>query len=254
MKSDVLSDMEIRALSEQIQLPGIGLAGQEKIKKARVLVIGAGGKGASALQGLVVSGVGVIGISDNYMVEDNALPRQSLYGEKDLGKQKAIISKQRLAEPGRHTTFELHNICLSEANILQIVAPYDIILDTTDNFPAHYLINDAAVLSGKPLVFGSVIHNAGLVSVFNHAGGPSFRCLYPRVPGKDGSFTDEGIPSVGMPYRITGDIMACETLKIILGFPSVLSGKLMRFSISDYGIQYSPIRRNEANFRIKGFA
>ncbi len=253
MKSEVLSDMEIRILSQQIQLSGLGLAGQEKIKKSRVLVIGAGGKGASALQNLVASGIGHIGISDNYLVEDGSISRQSLYGEKDLGKQKAIISKQRLTEPGRTTSIELHNICLSETNILEIVAHYDIILDATDNFPAHYLINDAAIISGKPLVFGSVIHNTGMVSVFNHAGGPSFRCLYPQIPRNDSTLTDDGIPSIGLLYRITGDIMACETLKVILGFPAVLSGTLLRFTIAGYSISYSPIIRNDANFRIKDF-
>jgi adenylyltransferase/sulfurtransferase len=253
MKSDDLSDKEIRILSRQIQLPGIGLAGQEKIKKARVLVIGAGGKGTSALQNLVTSGVGSIGICDNYLVDEASFPRQTLYGERDLGKQKAIISMQRLSETGRMTAFELHNICLSETNILNIFAPYDIVLDATDNFPAHYLINDAAVITGKPLVFGSVVHNTSLVTVFNFPGGPSFRCLYPHIPRNNGTFTSEGIPAIGLLYRITGDIMASETLKIILGFPSNLSGRLLLFNIDTYGCKFKPVRRNDANFTIKTF-
>jgi len=253
MKSEVLSDKETRILARQIQLPGIGLAGQEKIKKARILVIGAGGKGSSALQNLVASGVGYIGICDNYLVDEASFPRQTLYGEKDLGKQKAIISKQRLSEPGRMTVFELHNICLSETNILNIVTPYDIILDATDNFPAHYLINDAAIITGKPVVFGSVVHNTSLVTVFNYPGGPSFRCLYPHITRNDGAFTSEGIPAIGFLYRITGDLMACECLNIILGFPSVLSGRLLHFNIDNYACTFRPIRRNDANFTIKAF-
>jgi adenylyltransferase/sulfurtransferase len=253
MKSEVLSDKEIRIMARQMQLPGIGLAGQEKIKKARILVIGAGGKGTSALQNLAASGVGYIGICDNYPFDEVTFPRQTLYGEKDLGKQKAIISKQRLSDPGRMTTFGLHNICLSETNILNIVAPYDIILDATDNFPAHYLINDAAIITGKPFVFGSVVHNTSLVTVFNYRGGPSFRCLYPHVPGNNGAFTSEGIPAIGFLYRITGDLMACECLKLILEFPSTLSGRLLHFNIDTYDCTFRPIGRNDANFTIKTF-
>jgi|WetSurMetagenome_2_1015567.scaffolds.fasta_scaffold279392_2 sulfur-carrier protein adenylyltransferase/sulfurtransferase len=253
MKSEVLSDKEIRIMSCQIKLPGVGLAGQEKIKKTSVLVIGAGGKGTSALQNLVTAGIGYIGISDNYLVDEASLPRQNLYGEKDLGKQKAIISRQRLLEPGRTTTFSLHNICLSETNILNIITPYDIILDATDNFPAHYLINDAAIITGKPFVFGSVVHNTGLVSVFNYSGGPSFRCLYPQVPRNNGFFNDDGIPALGLLYNITGNLMAAETLKIILGHPSPLCGSLLRFKMDSYTCSFDPITRNEENFAIKGF-
>jgi len=254
MKSDLLSDREIRILTRQIQLPDVGLTGQEKMKKARVLVIGAGGKGSTALQNLVSAGIGTIGISDNYPVEEDALPQQSLYGEKDLGKQKAIISKQRLSEIGGISGFTLHNICLSEINILDIVREYDLIIDATDNFPAHYLINDAAILAKKPFVFGSVVHNTGLVSVFNLPGGPSLRCLYPHVPVKKENFTDKGIPALGLLYHITGTIMACETLKIILGLQTELNGSLLQFHLDNYSCSYRPISRNEANFKIKGFS
>jgi molybdopterin/thiamine biosynthesis adenylyltransferase len=253
MKSEVLSDKEIRVLSRQIQLPDIGLAGQEKIKKARVLVIGVGGKGSSVLQNLVPAGIGHIGIADNYLVEEAFLPQQSLYGEMDLGKQKAIISKQRLSDPGRMTSFTLHNICLSETNILNIIAPYDIIVDATDNFPAHYLINDAAIIAGKPFIYGSVVHNTGLVTVFNLPGGPSLRCLYPNVPGNKSDFTDNGIPALGLLYQITGTMMACETLKIILDLSSPLYGRLLHFKLETYQCSFEPIARNEDNFKIKSF-
>jgi sulfur-carrier protein adenylyltransferase/sulfurtransferase len=251
MKSDVLSDKEIRILSQQLQLPGVGIAGQEKIKKSRVLVIGAGGKGTAALRSLVAAGVGTLGITDNMLVEESDLPRQSLYGEKDLGKLRAIITSQRLAEPGCSSVFNLHNICLAETNILGIMSPYDLILDATDNFPAHYLINDAAVITGKPLVFGSVVNQAGLVSVFNHEGGPSFRCMYPQLP-RDKSFrSEDGIPAQGLLYQITGTIMAAEILKIILGIKSALNGKLMRFHLDTYSTSYETIVRNEQNFQLK---
>jgi sulfur-carrier protein adenylyltransferase/sulfurtransferase len=253
MKSEVLSDKEIRVLSRQIQLPDIGLAGQEKIKKARVLVIGAGGKGSSVLQNLVCAGIGHIGIADNYLVEEAFLPQQSLYGEMDLGKQKAIISKQRLSDPGRMTSFTLHNICLSETTILNIIAAYDVIVDATDNFSAHYLINDAAIIANKPFVYGSVVHNTGLVTVFNLPGGPSLRCLYPNVPRNKSDFTDKGIPALGLLYHITGTMMACETLKIILELSSPLHGLLLQFELETYKCSFKPISRNEDHFKIKSF-
>lgn len=240
-------------MAQQIQLPEVGMGGQEKIKNARVLVIGAGGKGASVLQSLVASGVGTVGITDNMLVEENILPRQSLYGEKDLGKQRAIISAQRLSESGCSSVFTLHNICLMETNILDIIAPYNLLVDATDNLPAHYLINDAAILSGKPCVYGSVNHNAGFVSVFNLPGGPSFRCMYSQRPRNKETLNDEGIPALNVLYRITGSLMASETLKIILGKPSSLNGKLLRFHLDTYSGTFESITRNEENFRIKGF-
>jgi len=248
MKSEGLSEKELRTFGEQIRLPGIGQAGQLKIKKSRILVIGAGGKGTSALRCLVGSGVGFIGISDNYVVEQTALPRQNLYGENALGRQKAIISKQKLSEFSNFTSFEIHNICLSEQNIMPILAPYELILDATDNFPAHYLISDAAIKCGKPVVFGSVVHNTSMITVLNHAGGPSLRCLYPVPPINRGEYTDSGITAINLLYGITGMLMANEALKIVLDAESALSGKLMKFTMGDYAVTFTPIKRNPDNF------
>jgi adenylyltransferase/sulfurtransferase len=186
-------------------------------------------------------------------VEEDILPRQNLYGEKDLGKQRAIISAQRVAESGCSSAFTLHNICLMETNILDIIAPYDLLVDATDNFPAHYMINDAAIISGKPYVYGSVSHNAGFVSSFNLAGGPSFRCLYPQRPRTKTPLKDEGIPALNLLYKITGTFMAAEALKIIQGMPSALNGKLLRFHMDTYAITFETITRNDENFKIKSF-
>ena len=234
MKSEILSDKEIRKFDLQIHLSDVGLAGQEKIKKARILVIGAGGKGSSVLQHLVSAGVGYIGICDNYLVEESALPKQSLYGDADLGKQKTIVSRQRLLELTRMTSFELHNICLSESNISSIVGNYDILVDATDNFPSHYLLNDTSVKTGKPIVFGSVFHNSVQVSVFNYSGGPSFRNLYPSIPHYSRYSNNEKVTALHLLYSIAGNFMANEILKIILGHENVLSGKVLRFCLSDY--------------------
>jgi len=248
MKSEGLSEKELRTFGEQIRLSGIGQAGQLKIKESRILVIGAGGKGTSAMRCLVGAGVGFIGISDNYVVEQPSLTRQNLYGENALGRQKAIISKQKLSEYSSFTNFEIHNICISEQNIMPIVALYELILDATDNFPAHYLINDAAVKCSKPVVFGSVVHNTSLVTVLNHAGGPSLRCLYPVPPKNKGEYTDNGITAINLLYGITGTLMANEAIKIVLGAESVLNGKLMKFTMGDYAVSFTPIKRNPDNF------
>ncbi len=240
-------------MTQQIQLPDIGISGQEKIKNSRVLVIGAGGKGTSVLQSLSAAGVGTLGITDNMLVEENILPRQSLYGEKDLGKQRAIISAQRLSESGCSSAFTLHNICLMETNILDIIAPYNLLVDATDNFPAHYMINDAAIIAGKPYVYGSVNHNTGYVSAFNLPGGPSFRCLYPQRIKRKIPLKSEGIPALNLLYRITGTLMAGEVLKIIQGLPSPLMGNLLHFHLDTYISKLEPITRNEENFRIKSF-
>jgi sulfur-carrier protein adenylyltransferase/sulfurtransferase len=253
MKSEILSDKEIRIMARQIQLPEVGITGQEKIKSARILVIGAGGKGTSALQSLAAAGVGTLGITDNMLVEEDLLPRQNLYGEKDLGKQRAIISAQRLSEPGSSSVFTLHNICLMETNILDIIAPYDLLVDATDNFPAHYMINDAAIISGKPFVYGSVSHNSGFISAFNLPGGPSFRCLYPQRPRNKTPLKDDGIPALNLLYKITGTLMAAEALKIAQGISSALNGRLLRFQMDTYTTSLETITRNEDNFRIKSF-
>ena len=245
MKSEILSVREIRRFEEQIGIPGIGMQGQEKIRKARILVIGAGGKGASALQALVAAGAGYIGICDNYPVEEPVLPRQSLYGENDLGKLKAIVSRQRLLEVAKLTQIELHNICLSETNIGKIIGDYDLVLDATDNFVAHYLISDGVIAVGKPLVFGSVYHNTSQVSVFNYRGGPTLRSLFPVAPHSKGIPYDQGITAMHMLYTITGNLMANEALKIILGMDTTLNGNLLIFNIKDYSCLLKEVKSNE---------
>jgi molybdopterin/thiamine biosynthesis adenylyltransferase len=249
MVSDILSDREIRKFAQQIKLTGIGLSGQEKIKKARILVIGAGGKGTAVLQALVATGVGYIGICDNYPVEEPGLPRQCLYGENDIGKQKAIVSRQHLLENSGSTNFALHNICLSETNIRNILHDYDIILDATDNFTAHYLISDAVIDTGKPMVFGSVFQNTAQVTVFNYNGGPSLRCHFPVIPHNSSQPDDEGTGAINMLYSITGNLMASETIKIILGSDTILNGKLLHFNLQDYNSIFETITKNPDNFK-----
>ncbi len=248
MQSEVLSGLEIRRYSQQIELPSVGLAGQEKIKQSKVLVVGAGGKGTSLMQHLVAAGIGKIGISDNYLIEEKVLPNQILFGYSDLGKQKAIRSKQKLTEINHLTKIELHNVCLSESNIEQICNDYDIVVDATDNLPAHHLINDAAIRLDKPVIYGTVYHSQAHISVFNHHGGPSFRCMYAQITREKEKPPLEGIANIGIISGIAGTIMANEVLKVILDLPFTLSGLLLVFEVPVYVMKMIKIRKDPANF------
>ena len=249
MNFDILSAQEIRRYSQQLELPDLGLVGQERIKQAKILVIGAGSKGTSIMQHLVSAGIGKLGISDNMLVKEDNLPGQTLYGTKDIGKQKAIISRQHLLELNHHIKSEVHNICLVESNISDICKEYDVIIDATDNFPAHYLINDAAIKLGKPFIYGSINTNEIYVSIFNYQDGPSFRCLYPEIPAHKTKPVTNGIYNTGILGGIAGAIMANETMKIILGKSSEISGAMFILDISSFNIEIRKIDKDPQNFQ-----
>ena len=217
LNSEILSQKEIRRYTLQINSPQIGLEGQEKIRNSKILVVGAGGKGTSVLQNLATLGIGKIGISDNFPVQEAELSRQHLYGNSDLGKQKAIISKQKLLDINHFVDYELHNVCLSENNIQSICKNYDVLIDATDNFASRYLISDTAIALGKPMIFGMIAGKIGLVSVFNFKGGPSLRCLFPEIPDDLYSKESDEFACQVSILGIIGSIIANEALKIILG-------------------------------------
>jgi molybdopterin/thiamine biosynthesis adenylyltransferase len=254
MESEILNDNELRRYTSQIKLESIGIKGQEKLKKARVLVIGAGGKGTAVLQNLVTAGIGKIGISDNLPVEEKFLSKQRLYGNSDIGKQKAIISRQKLAELNNYVDFELHNICIDKKNILDISKEYTVLVDATDNFSSKYLINDAAIILKKPLVFGYVFNPVGMVSVFNYNQGPSLRCLFPTGPPGDKRTRQKSKAATGILYNIVGTIMANEILKIILQAENIINGKLLLFNILEYIISFNKISKNPINFNISSLS
>ncbi len=247
-QSEILSDKEIRRYIHQIKLSGLGLAGQEKLKQSKILVIGAGGKGSSALQNLASVGVGTLGICDNYPVTEDQLSRQHLYGDGDLGKQKAIISRQKLLEINHLVEYKLHNVCLSEQNIDLICSGYDILIDATDNFPSHFLINDAAIRLNKPFVYGASKHNRGFISVFNYKKGPSLRCCYPKSPKNEQALPNTDFACQVMVISIIGSVMANETLKVILGLETKLNGNLLSVDAANYTFSLSDIKKNPKNF------
>lgn len=237
MKSEILSTRELRIYKNQVDLPSIGILGQEKIKNSKVLIVGAGGKGTSTMQNLSAAGLGHIAICDNHIVEETALPRQSLYGHSDLGKQKAIISKQRITQINQIAKIDVHNIFLSETNIASVISGYEIIVDTTDNFSSHFLIDKTAEALKKPVVFCTISDAVIIVSVFHFKESHSLRQLYPTDPEHQNKLIHTAkLPGEVIQYSIAGSLIANEVLKMILGISGVLDGFAMKFDTISYRI------------------
>ncbi|TXE07934.1 dinucleotide-utilizing protein [Gelidibacter salicanalis] len=224
-----LSKGEQEQYSRHLRLDEVGKAGQLKLKHAKVLVIGAGGLSCPILQYLSAAGVGTIGIVDDDIVEQSNLQRQILYTHKDLGKCKAVTAVERLKGLNPYIQFKTYPTRLKKDNALEILEPWDIIVDGTDNFPTRYLINDAAVLLNKPIVFGSIHKFEGQVSVFNFNNGPTYRCLYPTPPKLNEIPNCSEIGVLGVLPGIIGSLQANEVLKIILGLGNIMSGQLLTF-------------------------
>ncbi|WP_298900475.1 HesA/MoeB/ThiF family protein [uncultured Psychroserpens sp.] len=216
--------------SRHIILEEIGAHGQKKLNQAKVLVVGAGGLGCPVLQYLAAAGVGTIGIIDHDVVEESNLQRQILYGTSNLGQSKAIVAKQRLLDLNDTIIIEAFVEMLTHKNAISHFLNYDIIVDGTDNFATRYLINDAAVIANKPVVYGAIYKFEGQVSVFNYKNGPNYRCLFPNPPSKNDIPNCAEVGVLGVLPGIIGSMQANEVLKIILGFKNVLSGKLFCYN------------------------
>ena len=210
-----------------IIMPEIGLNGQEKLSRARVLVIGAGGLGCPVLQYLAAAGIGTLGIIDFDMVERSNLQRQVLFGDSTLGKNKALAAKERLSDLNQEITINAYPERLTPGNALEHFKDYDIIVDGSDNFGTRYLVNDACVLSGKPFVYGAIYKFEGQVAVFNYNGGPTYRCLFPLPPRSGSNIDCNSIGVLGVLPGIIGTMQANEVLKIVLGSEQLLSGQML---------------------------
>jgi len=224
-----LSNAEITRYSRHLLLDEVGLAGQERLKGASVLCVGAGGLGSPLLLYLAAAGVGRIGLVDFDVVDVSNLQRQVLHGTSQIGQPKVLSARARLLDLNPHVQVDLYEEPLTSGNALQVLAPYDVIVDGTDNFPTRYLINDACVLLGKPNVYGSIFKFEGQASVFNYQGGPNYRDLYPEPPppGLVPSCAEGGV--LGVLPGVIGGIQATETLKILLGRGTTLSGRLLLY-------------------------
>lgn len=227
--SEELTRNDLKRYNRHVILDEVGLAGQEKIKAAKVLVIGAGGLGSPALQYLAAAGVGTIGIVDFDYVDLSNLQRQILFTPADIGKNKAVVASERLKQLNDSIEIIPYAERLTTKNALGLFQQFDIIVDGTDNFSTRYLVNDAALLTEKPLVYGSIYKFQGQISVFNYKNGPSYRCLFPEPPAPGTIKNCSEIGVIGVLPGVIGTQQANEALKIILEIGEVQSGKLMLY-------------------------
>ena len=254
MDGSSLSSRERRRYNKQIMIPEIGIRGQEKLKLAKVLVVGAGGLGCPVLQYLTAAGVGKIGIAEFDMVDESNLQRQVLYGSGDVGKLKSIIAKNRLELLNSLIEVNIHNLKFDRSNSLQILKNYDVIVDATDNPGARYVINDACVILGKPMVHGAIYKYEGVISVFNYKDGPTYRCYNPQT--ETGNFKNPEPPAVGLfgvLPGITGTYMANEVIKIITETGEILSGKVLLINILNNTFNIFYVKNVPENHNIKEF-
>ncbi len=227
--SPPFSPDELLRYSRHLLLPEVGLAGQQRLKAARVLLVGAGGLGSPAALYLAAAGVGTLGIIEFDTVDLSNLQRQILHGTSQLGELKLASARARLHDLNPEITVFPIADRLTSANALRIIAGYDVVIDGSDNFPTRYLVNDACVLSGKPLVYGSVVRFDGQVSVFDATRGPCYRCLFrePPPPGLVPSCAEGGV--LGVLPGVIGTLQALEAIKLLLGIGETLVGRLVLF-------------------------
>lgn len=228
----------------QIKLTEVGPEGQEKLRDAKVLLVGVGGLGCPAAMYLAGAGVGKIGLMDHDKVDMSNLHRQVLFQESDVGKSKAVVSKERLEKQNSEVEYEVYEEPLTMENAENIINQYDVVLDGTDNFETKYLINDACILADKPWVFASIYKNEGQLSVFNYKNGPTYRCLFPKSTRQNISCEATGV--LGVLPGILGTLQAAEVLKIILGEGEVLSGKLKLINMMQASEQTIKINKRPA--------
>lgn len=252
MVEEVFSKEEFARYSRHFILPEINVEGQKKIKKAKVLVIGAGGLGSPVLLYLAAAGIGTIGIVDFDFVDKGNLQRQIIYTTLDEGKPKAEIAKERILQLNPHIKVNLHQFKLDSSNALELITHYDVIVDGTDNFPTRYLVNDACVLAGKPEVFGSVFRFEGQVAVFNYKNGEgerssNYRDIFPEppAPGEVPNCAEGGV--LGVLPGIIGCMQANEVIKIVCEIGDVLAGKLLLLDTLTFLTRIIKIKKRSDN-------
>ena len=241
-----LNREEIARYARHLVLPEVGRVGQERLKGARVLLVGAGGLGSPAALYLAAAGVGTLGIVDPDVVDVTNLQRQILHGTSGLGSPKVASAVARLHDVNPHVRLETGALRLTSANALEIVGRYDVVVDGSDNFPTRYLVNDACVLTGKPNVYGSVHRWEGQLAVFATEGGPCYRCLFrePPPPGMIPNCAEAGV--FGALPGVIGAAQAMEAIKLILGVGEPLIGRLQIFDALAYRWRELEVRRDPA--------
>jgi adenylyltransferase/sulfurtransferase len=236
-EDEPLSHDEIRRYSRHLIVPEVGMVGQQRLRASSVLLIGAGGLGSPAALYLAAAGVGRIGIVDFDVVDESNLQRQIIHSTDAVGKPKLDSAEARIKALNPYVQVDRYEVALSSDNAMEIFAPYDVIVDGTDNFPTRYLVNDACVLLGKPNVYGSIFRFEGQASVFWAEHGPCYRCLYPEPPppGLVPSCAEGGVLGI-LPGTI-GTIQATETIKLLLGIGTPLIGRLLLYDALDMRVR-----------------
>jgi sulfur-carrier protein adenylyltransferase/sulfurtransferase len=239
-----LSKEEVQRYSRHLIMPEVGMEGQLKLKRARVLTIGTGGLGAPLGLYLAAAGVGHLGLVDFDVVDNSNLQRQVTFTTADVGKSKSEAAKARLSALNPSIEIVSYETRLTSDNALELFRDYDIIVDGTDNFPTRFLVNDACVLLGKPNVYGSIFRFEGQATVFGYPGGPCYRCLYPEPPppGLVPSCAEGGV--LGVLPGIVGSIQAMESIKLILGTGEPLVGRLLLFDALAMRFRELKLKRN----------
>ena len=243
-----LTREEVARYSRHLIIPDLGVDGQKRLKNAKVLVIGAGGLGSPALLYLAAAGVGTIGIVEFDVVDESNLQRQIIHGESDIGRSKAQSARDSISEINPLVEVRLHELRLEPTNAVNLFEQYDLILDGTDNFATRYLVNDAAVLAGKPYVWGSIYRFEGQVSVFwedaPNGLGLNYRDLYPEPPppGMVPSCAEGGV--LGILCASIASVMGTEAIKLITGIGDTLLGRLMIYDALDMSYRTIKIRKD----------
>jgi molybdopterin/thiamine biosynthesis adenylyltransferase len=231
----MLSPAEFKRYNKQLLLEDIGYDGQIKIQTAKVLVVGAGGLGCPVLQYLTAAGVGTIGITDFDVVDTTNLQRQILYNEGDIGKYKTEVAAARLSILNPFVKIKPFREMVEESNACKLIEPFDLVIDGSDNFLTRYIVNDACVQSGKPLVYGSILGFQAQVAVFNCKGGKNLRDIFPEPPNPEDvpNCSENGV--LGTVTGVTGCLLANEAIKIILG-KNCLHNEMLVIDLMDAGI------------------
>jgi molybdopterin/thiamine biosynthesis adenylyltransferase/rhodanese-related sulfurtransferase len=245
MTTAALSNEEIRRYSRHLIMPEVGMAGQRRLKEGSVLLIGAGGLGSPLALYLAAAGVGHIGLVDFDLVDESNLQRQIVHGTSTLGVSKAQSAKARLHDLNPAVEVTTYETQITSANAFELMRPYDVVVDGTDNFPTRYLTNDAAVMLGKPNIYGSIFRFEGQATVFSPKdGGPCYRCLYPEPPppGLVPSCAEGGV--LGVLPGVIGTIQATEAIKLLTGIGENLIGRLMLYDALAMRFRELKLRRD----------
>jgi len=242
--ADGLTVDEVRRYSRHLIIPDVGMAGQKRLKNARVLCVGAGGLGSPALMYLAAAGVGTLGIVEFDTVDESNLQRQIIHGQSDIGRPKADSARDSVREINPYTDVVVHQTRLDSENVMEIFSQYDLIVDGTDNFATRYLVNDACVLLNKPYVWGSIYRFDGQASVFWSEHGPCYRCLYPEPPppGMVPSCAEGGV--LGVLCASVGSIQVNEAIKLLMGIGDPLVGRLMIYDALEMTYRQVKVRKD----------